>query len=366
MARVFKKKQAVYVKGKLQGYKPTTNWYIEFADHTGKLRHETAGPDEQAAQTKLAQRLREVALEAAGIAPPHPEPPLSVLTREYLKHIERRIATTTLASKRQALQRFNHYFHADPRPSRLTTKAIGEYLAHLIRSGLSNDSANIHCSHIRSLLDWGYGSGELPVASPAAQAKPLPQSQTKVRPRRALTPEECVRLQTAAEGWLQTAVGLGLYAGLRIDEIGQLEWRDLDLEKDLLTVRLEVGKSDRQDLLPLHQALKAHLSTLKLQTRPQPSDRVVQVPGNPYRPLYQLLERAQIQRRNEHGVIDWHALRHTYITMIAVLFGEARAKELQMLARHASPVTTLKVYVHTDVGRMRDVLARIPDLSKTA
>jgi integrase len=47
------------------------------------------------------------------------------------------------------------------------------------------------------------------------------------------------------------AVGLMLYAGLRLAEVAGLEWRDVDLKRRTITVRREIAKGGKSRVLPI-------------------------------------------------------------------------------------------------------------------
>src|SRR5262249_27695781 len=72
------------------------------------------------------------------------------------------------------------------------------------------------------------------------------------------------------------------------------------------------------------------------------------------------LERCGIPFQDESGrVVDFHALRHTYITAL----GRAglSIKVHQVLARHADPKLTLNVYTHLSVQDTTRAVESLPD-----
>ncbi len=62
------------------------------------------------------------------------------------------------------------------------------------------------------------------------------------------------------------------------------------------------------------------------------------------------------------GVVDFHALRTTYVTMLDK--NGASAKEAQDLARHSTPVITLNSYIRSTDDRKRRVVEAVGDLVK--
>lgn len=60
-------------------------------------------------------------------------------------------------------------------------------------------------------------------------------------------------------------------------------------------------------------------------------------------------------------VVDFHALRHTFITNLAR--GGVHPKLAQALARHSTITLTMDRYSHTVLGEQADALSALPDLS---
>jgi len=73
---------------------------------------------------------------------------------------------------------------------------------------------------------------------------------------------------------------------------------------------------------------------------------------------------AGIEYRDESGrVLDFHALRHTFITNLAR--GGVHPKVAQSLARHSTITLTMDRYSHTVLGDLSVALEALPD-TKTA
>jgi Phage integrase family len=70
------------------------------------------------------------------------------------------------------------------------------------------------------------------------------------------------------------------------------------------------------------------------------------------------LKAAGIEYRTSDGVADFHALRHTFITTLA-MSGE-RIKVVQELARHSKAELTLGVYTHAGLHDLQGAVDRLP------
>ncbi len=150
-------------------------------------------------------------------------------------------------------------------------------------------------------------------------------------------------------------------AGLRIGELVELRWRDVDLAAGRLTVR--ASKTDAGvrhiDLLP---ALRDELATLKAHAKPHSGDRVFQTQAGG--PLLQSNVRNRtlalsVQRANERleaaGSVPLpegltpHKLRHTFASLLVALGTDPGAVMDQL--GHEDAAFTLRVYRH---GMRRD------------
>ncbi len=162
---------------------------------------------------------------------------------------------------------------------------------------------------------------------------------------RALSEPEAALLARTARSWpgpAGLAVMLGLYAGLRNNEIASLRWRDVDLASGWIRV---VGKGDVTAELPIHPLLADRLVLAR------PKSPFV-FPGSRGRDhvtratvwnWVRLLSADAIRTQ-----VAPHRLRHTAIATLNDATGDLRLA--QTFARHASPSTTV---LYTRVSRRR-------------
>ncbi len=150
-------------------------------------------------------------------------------------------------------------------------------------------------------------------------------------------------------------------AGLRIGELVELRWRDVDLAAGRLTVRASKTDAGMRhiDLLP---ALRDELATLKANVRPASSERVFPTreggPLNVSNVRSRILLRA-VSRANENleaaGSVPLperlspHKLRHTFASLLVALGTDPGAVMDQL--GHTDAAFTLRVYRH---GMRRD------------
>jgi integrase len=150
-------------------------------------------------------------------------------------------------------------------------------------------------------------------------------------------------------------------AGLRIGELIELRWRDVNLADGRITVRS--SKTDagvrRIDLLP---ALRDELATLKAHAGVGAGERVFPTqacgPMNPSNVRNRILAKA-VERANERlekadatplpDKLTPHKLRHTFASLLVALGTDPGAVMDQL--GHTDPTFTLRVYRH---GMRRD------------
>ncbi len=138
-------------------------------------------------------------------------------------------------------------------------------------------------------------------------------------------------------------VMLGSQAGLRVGEVFGLEWSDVDLIKEELTVKRSYDgptKSGRQRTVPLSHELGVFLlaeSTPKIHNPDR--ERIVPTVFDPNPSLRGACKEAGIPQ------ITFHGLRHTFATL-ALQSGKNNLKQVAEVLGHRSPKTTADIYWH--------------------
>ena len=188
--------------------------------------------------------------------------------------------------------------------------------------------------------------------------------------RRALDPDELAQTFQAAErgpvvlkmsgpdraALYRVAAG----TGFRANELRSLtpESFDLTAETPTVTVKAAYSKRRRDDVQPIRPDLADAL-------RPWVASKAPGRPvfGNLTKHTAVLirrdLEAAGIPYVDASGrVADFHALRHSYITALAM--SRAPVKVIQSLARHSTPVLTLGFYAHVGLYDQTAALDALP------
>ena len=249
--------------------------------------------------------------------------------------------------------------------------------------GISAATFNYHLGATKSFCRWMVKDRRATL-SPVSHLEILNVRTDRRHDRRALTEKELRRLIEAAKrgtelfgrdrdgiiAWRMTGgdramlYRLAVETGLRVGELRSLTPSSFDLDAEVPTVSVlaAYSKHRRDDTLPLLGSTAAQLGEYMMEM--DPTERVFKLP--PRQGLAEMLrvdlEAAGIPYRDgANQVVDFHALRHTFITNLAN--GGVHPKTAQVLARHCTITLTMDRYSHT--GRAADAaaLGALPDLS---
>ena len=244
------------------------------------------------------------------------------------------------------------------------------------KRGCSVQTSNFYLTATKQFCRWMVRHGRA-ATNPVDHLEPLNARLDRRHDRRALTVDEVKRLLTntfnaTERGGMSGPERrlfylLALETGLRANELRSLSRASFDLSPDepTVTVNAAYSKRRRNDTLPLRPALAdelRHNLASKL-----PAATAFNVPGNPTftRMFRHDVDAAGIEYRDQDGrVVDFHALRHTFITNLAR--SGVHPKAAQTLARHSTITLTMDKYSHTAIGEQAEALKGLPDLTGPA
>jgi hypothetical protein len=192
--------------------------------------------------------------------------------------------------------------------------------------------------------------------------------------RRALSPEELRRLLNAAQagpvvcglnGRDRAALYLvALGTGFRANELRHLTPAAFDLDSDppTISVKAAYSKHRRDDVQPVRRELAEALCAW-LADKPAGQPVFGRFTRNTVDLIRHDLKAAGLPYRDvSDRVADFHSLRHSYVTALAM--SNAPVKIVQSLARHSTPTLTLGVYAHVGLFDQSAALDAQPDLSR--
>jgi len=369
MASVFKPVVTFTRADGTKGRRKAKYYWAKYRDHTGRLvKRPLRLPDGRGITDRevARARLREILLaeqrRAAGLVDRAVENALLsvwVLLGRYARRL--RALGRSRVHVRKTLQRVKWICRqADiDRLGALTTDRVARALDVLAGRGRSAKTVNEYRAAMHAFCGWLVREDILD-ANPVA-AVPT-RDRVEVRQRRALTPDEAERLLEVAPPDRALFYRVALLTGLRVGELRQLEWRDLELDGPAPSILLRAAttKARRSDELPIPTSLADALC----QARPPdaaPTDRVFRAIPK-LETFWRDLKRAGIPRTDDRGrSLDRHSLRLSFVTWLAAEAG-ADPRTAMKLARHTDIRLTTAVYTDPRLLDGRAVVERLPQL----
>ncbi|MBX3751886.1 MAG: tyrosine-type recombinase/integrase, partial [Opitutaceae bacterium] len=383
--------------------KKNVRWMVAWTDEFGN-RRTRRGYTDKALSERLARQLEDAARArregtidaAAERMADHSRRPLGDHMADYRTYLTAKGNTTehtdlTEARIKQAGQNAGWKTIAD-----IDAATLSLHVERLRASGRGHATINHHLRAVKGFTRWLMTNHRL-ARDPLVGVKMLNVSTDRRRERRALDDDELARLLAVAGanesvtitkrykrkvGPKKGEIRLGtrtfsiprrdvLYllaasTGFRFGELKSLTTRSFDLDADPPTVTVEASysKRRRRDVQPLRSdiadALRDTLDATPRGERVWPGlpDEMAQV-------IAADLAAAGIAVRDEAGrVIDFHALRHTFITRLAR--SGVTPKVAQTLARHSTITLTMDRYAHVALADTSKALAALPALPLTA
>lgn len=257
----------------------------------------------------------------------------------------------------------------------LTPIVLQSFVTELLNSGNSKSGRGLSASTVNGIISVLQNS--LRTAQLLGYAKDYTANMIK-RPKLKERKIECFTI--AEQKKIESAVFeskkiklfgivLCLYTGLRIGELIALQWKDIDIEKGLLTVShschdtshgivLDEPKTDTsRRIIPLPKQLLPKLKSIKKRSN---SDFIVSANGKSVsvrsyqRSFELLLKRLNIVHRG------FHSLRHTFATR--ALECGMDVKTLSEILGHKNPMITLNRYAHSLLEHKAAMMNRLGKL----
>ena len=199
------------------------------------------------------------------------------------------------------------------------------------------------------------------------EAVDFPKGEAQVR--EPFTVQEVGLLVTEAPKEWKSAILLGFYAGLRLGDAVRLDWRSVDFEKGMLTFKAQ--KTGRQESLPIHPTLAAHLAEIAGDTGGKISPSLAKLSSSGGRSglsrrFLNIVREAGLDtgmeeekregKRRRFTPKTFHSLRHGFCSSMA---NAGVSKELRMkLAGHTTDAVA-SGYTHHEAGRLREAINTI-------
>jgi integrase len=285
--------------------------------------------DKQASRRRLSELIALAERKRTGLVDPgieHHERPIRQHIEEYLNHCRfMNESEVHVANKKSQLDRLVKGTSIS-RVTELDVNRVATHLQNLAESGrkkkhesgkeagLSARSVNQHRATFVAFAAWCVVNGRLP-SNPLKLLPKQDERRDRRHVRRAFSEEELSRLFRSKKG-RGDVYRIAVFTGLRKGELGKLTWADIEWDTNTVRIRANVGKSRRDDEIPLHPEAAAAFKRVH-PTFAQPSALVFPVLPNNVT-FRRDLKSAGIPVVDDSGrCVDFHALRTTTGTLLA-------------------------------------------------
>ena len=180
----------------------------------------------------------------------------------------------------------------------------------------------------------------------------------------------------AAVGELRTLLAVGLYTGLRLHDAVELNWRDVDMARGVLTVRpfKTASRTGKSLVIPMFPALRAILEEtpparrlgdvmpdLAARYRKDPPAVSKLVSGHFRQCGLAVHQEGTGKGTGRRAVVaySYHSLRHSFVSLAAA--ANVPLAVVQELAGHGSPAIQ-RHYLHLGEDATRAGIAALPDV----
>ncbi len=335
-------------------------WYGRQSDNDGKTwRWVKLFDDRRASERAWEDRKTQADRVAAGLLPRESErlqlPLLSILDL-YIADLGRQNHDAIYVSSTSTILRRAFRLAAWSLWQDLTVDHVGKLLDQMDVGGATVSHRNGIIKKLKAFCTWATPAG---YPSPLAKLKRLSERGARqTRGRRAGTPKELAAIFSLdLPRYRRLSYALAAFNGLRRNETARLDWADIDDERQTITVRHKMGGTRNCDVIPLHPFVLSLLGDRPLTGGPV----VVAVPDPAT--IERDWKAAGVAWADKSGLrLDYHALRHTFSTMVERA-GAGRSIHRRLM-RHEHQTVTDR-YTHAEIDEMRAVLNKIPWPLKT-
>ena len=335
-------------------------WFLDYVDHTGRrVREATSATTKTEAQNLLRARLSEsTRADILGLPPEALKPvPFDVFFREtYLPASATRVKGSTQERKLQLGRHLLEYFGSTPLRT-INAGRVQEFIT--ARRGVEPKPSASEVNRERALLSNVFEEAfrrELVDANPVRRVRPLKERNARDL---WLRPEDVDAVLELAEPFVRPFVLMAVHTGLRLGELAELRWEDLEHSPGFVRVS-EQSKGGRPRFIPLNSAAREVLEGLPHHVGPEGAVPWVFFNArrrNAYRAnsVYHGFRRAaegaaeilEAKKRSEAAGrlrrSTFHTLRHSFASW--TIQAGVPIAEVQQYLGHASDVMTRR-YAH--------------------
>ena len=321
-------------------------WYLDYRDRSGKRIKELVplAATQWEAVLALQEAVRKEFDAEYGLKRQREKTTFKELSAMYLEDYAKQNKKSWKDDQYRIEANMNPYFK-DAELDDITPQRIEQYRAERLEAGVTKSTINRELTILKKMfnlaIDWN-----LTEQNPIVKVKLFSEKGTKKE--RILKADEESKLLPACPDHLKPIIIMALNTGMRRGEILNLRWRQVDLERRLVTAENTKGGQNRT--IPVNGTLFHELARIKAQGGS--SELVFPNPrtGRPFTELKNSFKKAC----RTVGIHDlrFHDLRHTFATRL--IEGGVDIVTVKELLGHFS-VTVTQRYTHP--GQLQKKLA---------
>ncbi len=371
------------------------NWFCHYVDRNGRRRATSSLTTDKREAGKLCWQLQSVEDQARSgrlteerarkvieskvaeimteIGTPLSQATIREHFEAWFKAFQQERKQGTVERYRTVKDRFLRWLGAKAAKPLPTLRALDvEHYRDAIAEEVSGSTVNCHLKVIRVCLERGVKAGAFD-RNPGRMVDNLGVEDR--HKREAFTLPQLKKILGAASPDWRTATLFGLYTGLRLSDLANLRWSNLDLASHEVTV--QTRKTGRVQILPLAGPLASHIAALpssddpKAFLMPSLADRNVSGLSNEFFEL--MASVGLVESRGEHrakgegrtkrrkqSALTFHSLRHS-ATSLLKRAGVSAAVVMDIIGHESEAIS--RNYTHVDSETKRAALAKLPDLN---
>lgn len=225
----------------------------------------------------------------------------------------------------------------------LATNDIEKIKKKMLKEGKSAQTIKHVLTLVKRLVNFAAQMGYVE-SIPATLHFDMPVVDNKVTEN--LTSEQMVKLlqvlDEEEDKIFASLIRLALFTGMRRGALLNLQWTDLDFERNIITLRGDVAKKKKTEYIPMNEKAKEILLAVPKTTS------IYVFPGRdnnkPRANITDILKRVKKKAGLPENFRPLHGLRHSFASWLSNS-GQVSMYELQKLLTHSSPLMTQR-YAH--------------------
>jgi site-specific recombinase XerD len=329
-------------------------WYIDYIV-AGRRIKKRVGPSKSLAELALKDIEVKIARNDLGFLAKDSD--LQKLFQEFLQYSNTNHSPNTVKRYRAILDNFKRYLANLPfitKLSQLDAKIFENYKAFRKDEGAKPKTINIELQTLKSIMTlaikWGYTN-----ENPAISVEPIKiMRNTEAR---FLSREEIDKLLAHSNEWLNPIFYAFLQTGMRLQELMNLQWVDIDFVRRKIKIRVKDGwtpkTSERE--IPISDGLLKVL----MEQKKKAVGSIVFHDGEGEKIQNNKLRKELIKVTKKAGFPDVtkiHSLRHTFASHL-VMKG-VDLPSIKKLMGHSDIETTM-IYAHLAQDHLSDVVSKL-------